>query len=371
MNLRLECAFLAGLLLLPVTAWAGQPFRLQGQLWGGITGGDDPAPGYRQHTELVGYIPTLSLARELPSDNLIDLEWAYRAGWATTGLDTTGSTTTFGRHHRLWARYSSPALEVRLGLQKIAFGPAQILRPLAWFDNIDPEDPTNQTDGVNALRLRFFPTANLALWTWIVISDQWEYYSPGIRLEATLPLGELGLTWYDQRQAGFHSLGQMPVAPLWGHDRRLGLDLRYDGVIGLWTEGFLVLPSESPQNPGRQKFILLGGDYTLSIGNGLYIMMEQLWLPASNDSAAGGQQLAAFLASWSMGMFDQLMVILYRDWDNSRTYSYFRWARLYDHISLNIMLSLNPRRSDYGINILDPNLAGFGTSLNFMVVYNH
>ncbi|MCH8837232.1 MAG: hypothetical protein IIA60_05435 [Candidatus Marinimicrobia bacterium] len=370
MNLR-PCALLAGLLWLPVATWAGQPLRLQGQLWATITGGDDPAPGFRPHAELVGYIPTLSLARELPRGRLIDLEWAYRAGWAATGLDSTGSTTTFGRHHRLWARYSSPALEARFGLQKIAFGPGRILRPLAWFDNIDPEDPTNQTDGVNALRLRFFPSANLALWSWVVISDQWQYYSPGVRLEAALPLGEVGLTWYDQRQSGFHSLGQMPVAPLWGHNRRLALDLRYDGLIGLWTESFLVLPRAAPQNPGRQLFIMLGGDYTFGIGNGLYIMLEQLWLPAADDDPSGGQQLAALLASWPLGSFDQLMVILYHDWDSSRTYSYFRWARVYDRTSFNIMVSRNPRRSDYGNQFLDPNLAGFGTSLNFMLVYNH
>ncbi len=370
MNRRLKCAIIAGLLWLPVTTWAAQPFRLQGQLWGTITGGNDPAEGYRQHTELLGYIPTLSVMKQFANGALIDFEWAHKVGISADG-NPNGEIENFEDLHRLWMRYSSEHLEVRLGLQKIAFGPARILRPLAWFDNIDPEDPTNQTDGVNALRLRFFPGANLALWTWIVISDQWEYYSPGIRLEATLPLGELGLSWYDHRQPGFHSLGQMPVAQLWGHDRRLALDLRYDGLIGLWTESFLVLPSESEQNPGRQKFVLLGGDYTVGIGNGLYIMLEQLWLPAADANSAGGRQLAALLASWSLGLFDQLMVIVYQDWDNSRTYSYFRWARVYDHISLNIMLSLNPRRSDYGNNILDPNLSGFGTSLNFMLVYNH
>ena len=151
----------------------------------------------------------------------------------------------------------------------------------------------------------------------------------------------------------------------------MALDLRYDGLIGLWTESFLVFPDAAPHNPGRQQFIMLGGDYTFGIGHGLYIMLEQMWLPPSDDDPAGGQQLAALLASWPLGAFDQLMVILYQDWDNSRTYSYFRWARVYDHTSINIMLSLNPRRSDFGTNYLDPNLAGFGTSLNFMLVYNH
>ncbi len=351
-------------------AMLGQQVHLKGQLWGGIVAGDDPADGYEQHSELLGYIPTLSVMKQFANGTLLDFEWAHKSGTSADG-NPDGDIEIFEDLHRLWMRYSSEHLEVRLGLQKIAFGPAQILRPLAWFDNIDPEDPTNQTDGVNALRLRFFPSGNLALWTWIVISDQWDYYSPGIRLEATLPLGELGLTWYDQWQAGFHSLGQMPVALLWGHDRRLALDLRYDGLIGLWTESFLVLPVESPHNPDRQAFYMLGGDYTFGIGNGLYIMMEQLWLPATVDNPGAGRQMAALLASWSMGMFNQLMVIVYQDWDSSRTYSYFRWARVYDHISLNIMVSLNPRRSAYENGPLPTTLAGFGSSLNFMIVYNH
>ena len=37
---------------------------------------------------------------------------------------------------------------VRLGLQKIIFGPTQILRPLSWFDSFDIKNPTNETNGV-------------------------------------------------------------------------------------------------------------------------------------------------------------------------------------------------------------------------------
>ena len=50
--------------------------------------------------------------------------------------------------YRLWTRYSSDQFELRLGLQKINFGSASMLRPLMWFDQMDPRDPLHLTDGV-------------------------------------------------------------------------------------------------------------------------------------------------------------------------------------------------------------------------------
>jgi hypothetical protein len=66
-------------------------------------------------------------------------------------------------------------------LQKIAFGPAQVLRSLSWFDTIDLKDPTGQTDGVDAFRLRWFPSNSMALWSWAV-RDKDEFLSWGGRL---------------------------------------------------------------------------------------------------------------------------------------------------------------------------------------------
>lgn len=47
--------------------------------------------------------------------------------------------------YRIWARYTTKKLELRLGLQKIDFGTAVILRPLQWFNEIDPRDPALRT----------------------------------------------------------------------------------------------------------------------------------------------------------------------------------------------------------------------------------
>ena len=89
---------------------------------------------------------------------------------------------TASKNYRMWFRYSSEKLEARLGLQKIAFGPAQILRSLAWFDTIDPKDPTGQTAAVEAFRLRVYPTNSLSVWTW-VINNELDTLAYGGRVE--------------------------------------------------------------------------------------------------------------------------------------------------------------------------------------------
>ena len=39
--------------------------------------------------------------------------------------------------YRIWARYKTARFEARVGLQRINFGSATLLRPLMWFDSVD------------------------------------------------------------------------------------------------------------------------------------------------------------------------------------------------------------------------------------------
>ena len=63
-------------------------------------------------------------------------------------------------------RYSSDQFELRLGLQKINFGSASMLRPLMWFDQMDPRDPLHLTDGVWGLLARYYFLNNANIWLW-------------------------------------------------------------------------------------------------------------------------------------------------------------------------------------------------------------
>ena len=87
----------------------------------------------------VRYLPQFNYNRALPKTRLFDVEASANL-FGTAAFHPFESLYTDGaiKPYRLWARYSSPQFEFRLGLQKINFGAASLLRPLMWFDQIDP-----------------------------------------------------------------------------------------------------------------------------------------------------------------------------------------------------------------------------------------
>jgi len=348
-----------------------QSIILKGQFWGSVMHGDDPPIDRSSFETTLGYIPTLSLARNLSNDRFVDLEWGYRTGRVYVGDYAISSNE---EPYRLWLRYSSDQIEARLGLQKIAFGPAMVLRSLAWFDTIDPKDPTGQTDAVEAFRLRVFPTSSLALWLWSINNDQ-DTLSYGGRAELSTSNGEWGLTYHQDPTELGQNMGQFPIF-FSGSHQRAAVDYRYDGYFGFWFEGAGIF-SDSKQDVELNRFTLftLGADYTIPVGPGLLIMAETMRINSSSTAkdSSTEQTYTALMASLPINMLHQLMFIAQIDWDNSHMYNYLRWGIIYDHFSLNFILSISPKRGDYEIakEDLPKTVAGFGTGLQFMLIYNH
>ena len=347
-----------------------QPFSLKGQFWSNMLHGNDPPAGHSSFVTDLGYIPMLSLSRDLSINRFVDLEWSYRMQYRMYEEDVVFSS----KPYRLWLRYSSDQIEARLGLQKIAFGPTMVLRSLAWFDTIDPKDPTGQTDAVKAFRLRLFPTSSLALWLWSINNDQ-DTLSYGGRAELSTSIGEWGLTYHQDPTELGQNVGQFPIF-ISGSHRRAAVDYRYDGYFGFWFEGTGIL-ADSKQDVELNRFTLftLGADYTIPVGPGLLIMAETMKINGSSTAkySSTEQTYTALMASLPINMLHQLMFIAQIDWDNSHMYNYLRWGITYDHFSLNFILSISPRRGDYNIakEYLPKTVAGFGTGLQFMLIYNH
>ncbi len=187
--------------------------------------------------------------------------------------------------YRTWLRLSTERFEARLGLQKISFGSALLLRPLMWFDRIDPRDPLQLTDGVYGMLARYYFQNNANLWLWGLYGNNdtkgWELKPTqektieyGGRAQSPLWNGEVGVT-YHHRRAGRSSLSA-------SHDTlgenvpedRIGLDGKWDIGIGLWFEA-APIRQEDENPPGEyQRLSTIGADYTFSIGNGLYAATE-------------------------------------------------------------------------------------------------
>ena len=324
-----------------------QSFSTKGQFWvGGLTGNDVPA-GQSAFESTIGYIPTLSLSKNNSELSFIDFEWAYRLDRSYSG---DSLVSNHEKNHRLWVRYSSEKIEARLGLQKIVFGPSQILRTLSWFDTIDLKDPTGQTDGVDAFRIKWFPSNSLSIWSWAIQNEQ-DTLSLGGRAELSSSLGELGFT--------YHS------APSKTPQQRLAFDIRHDGFMGTWCETALITSENS-----YIKMATIGADYTLPVLNGILIMTESMFIKTSEVE---DQSFTAFMGMLPLGMIHSIMFISQFDWKENRSYNYLRWSATYDKFSLNLILSQSPKRSAYNIPIeyLRKTVAGFGTGIQFMFIYNH
>ena len=338
-----------------------QSFSAKGQLWTNAFTSNDIPDDQSSIESTMGYIPTLSLFKELSDNQLVDIEWAYRLDRAYSGDSLAHKNES---HHRYWVRYSSEKLEARLGLQKIVFGPSFVLRSLSWFDTIDLRDPTGQTNGVEAFRLRWFPSNSLSLWSWAINNDQ-DTLSYGSRAEVSNSAGEWGFTYHQDPSRSLQMFGQDNI-PDFGSHNRLAIDYRYDGFIGFWNESALI-------KSNRSDIIMatVGADYTLPIANGILIMAEYMSISNKFDSYESSQSYAAFMASMPLGMVHQLMFISQLDLEENRSYNYLRWSSTYDHYSLNFILSISPKRAEYLPIIMPNTLAGFGTGFQFMFIYNH
>ena len=340
---------------------AASSFSAKGQFWISGLYGTDASIDQSSFESSIGYIPTISVFKGLSNDRLFDVEWAYRVEQYYSG-----DSLLFENYdpHRVWVRYSSQTIEARFGLQKITFGPAQMLRTLSWFDTIDLKDPTGQTDGVDAFRLRWFPSNSMALWSWAV-RDKDEFLSWGGRAEFSTELGEWGLTIHHDPSDSLQLIGQTRAWIDQPHNR-IALDFRYDGFMGLWNESAFILSDET-----EIQMVTVGADYTLPIAGGMLLMAESMYI--SNSQTDTDQLYTAFMSSIPIGMINQLMFITQVDWEEEHAYHYIRWSATYDRFSLNFIVSNSPKRSAYNIPVqeLPKTAAGFGTNLQFMFIYNH
>ena len=327
------------------TIVTGQVLSNKGQLIASITSYDIPNNG-ESFESIIGYIPTFSLSKNISDKTLLDAEWAYRFERYYSGDSLHNN---YDNNHRFWIRYSNEKLEARLGLQKIVYGPTQILRSLSWFDTYDLKNPTGQTDGVESFRLRWFPSNNISIWSWIV-NNELDTLSFGARAEVSSSVGEWGFT-YHQDPSDSLQAGQLYI-PNVGSQNRIAIDYRYDGFIGFWNESVMISSEKLNIN-----MITIGADYTLPVFNGILLMTETLYISAKPNLPTLPSTITAFMTSMPIGMFYNVMLISSLDWNKNNSYNYLRFSSTFDSFSFNCMASINSNE--------------VGNSLQFMIIYNH
>ena len=340
-----------------------QNLHLKGQLLASSITSNEVPDNWQAYESIFSYIPTLSFKIKNTTNELIDFEWAYKLNKYYVGDSLHDNDEN---NHRLWVRYSNDKIEARFGLQKIIFGPTQILRPLSWFDTFDIKDPSGQTDGVEAFKLQYFSSNMIGLSSW-VINNKVDTLTYGGRGEITTALGDFGFTYLKDPSRSKRSIGQIG-APIADSHKRIAFDYRYDGFIGFWNESVIIKSTKSNIN-----LISIGADYTLPFLNGVYVMIEAMHIQNEINNLKSNQNFSVYMASMPIGMIHQATYISQREWEENKTYQYLRWSSTYDSYSLNIIIYMNPKRNEYNmpLNSLPKTLSGFGTGIQFMFIYNH
>jgi hypothetical protein len=376
----LRLIFVVSAAVLMTRTAAAQSVSVQGQAstWFTLNDADPSTPGVG-----VRYVPALSLERQLTESRLVDGEISLNAygygespGWHD--LDTTGRL----KPYRVWARFKTSRFEARGGLQKINFGSALLLRPLRWFDSVDPRDPLQITEGVYALLVREYLPRNYTVWAWGLYGNDHlkglelsptrertpEY---GGRFQAPLSRGEIAFTTHHRRADLSRGLaavgaGEDPIA----RESRYGFDGKWDVGVGIWFEGAAIRQTRPALPSADSGALTLGADYTFGLGNGLHVLGEYFVQETSEERST---RFSALSLSYPLGLLDSLSAILYVDTTRADIYRFVNWQRTYDSWQFYVMAFWNPRQlaivSQAATSVGRNPLSGKG--IQIMAVFNH
>jgi hypothetical protein len=328
------------------------------------------------------YIPQFNYSHLLKNYNKLDFEASLNL-YGNAGLDPFDSVVFSGalKPYRLWARYSTNQLEIRAGLQKINFGSASLLRPLMWFDKIDPRDPLKLTDGVWGVLGRYYFMNNANIWLWGLAGNKnpkgWEIFSTsknipefGGRLQLPVPHGETGFS-YHHRVA---DISVLPGTDLVGvsPENRFGIDAKFDMVVGWWIEASWSSYNKMSGDFSNQEILNIGLDYTIGIGNGLTVIYEQLLAAYDSNAFEFTNPTTFSLLSFNypVGLFDSASAIIYYDWKNKKAFNFLTWQRQFNKLSLYFIGYVNPQEYDIPAQITG-NIIYAGSGVQIMLVFNH
>jgi hypothetical protein len=380
-RLLVRIAVLGPALAICALAAAGTDYSFRGQLSFWLAGHDRPisegAAGLR-------YIPSFSLRQDLGKGSALDAEVSLNTYVSAQGPTFASAAGSAGfKPYRVWARFSTARFEARLGLQKINFGSALLLRPLMWFDRIDPNDPLQLTDGVYGLLLKYTFSGDANIWLWGLAGNDetkgWEAVpthrgSPefGGRVQLPLGPGEAAFSYHHRRMDSARSPFDLPegeaaIVP----EDRIALDGKWDLGVGLWFEAVWTRQAWTAAPWKDQRALNLGADFTFGLGRGLHVMAEHLAVDfgAKIEGQSARRSLTAFTADYPLSILDRLRAVVFRDWTSGDWYRIVTWQRTYDRWSLYAIGFWNPE--SYRIpsaGRMSDLFAGRGFQI--MIVYN-
>ncbi|MFH0760142.1 MAG: hypothetical protein V2A67_01410 [Bacteroidota bacterium] len=331
------------------------------------------------------YIPKLEAGFTFKNGVKIDGEASLNGSMQSSWV--SNDTLTFDgrlKPYRIWARFAGERYELRAGLQKINFGSAVMLRPLMWFDQMDPRDPLQLTDGVYALLGRYFFQNNANIWLWGIWPGKnpkgWEMmasdrYRPefGGRVQVPAGPGEIALSTHYRFIGTDQTNGTLPVTqeePV--PEFRIGLDGKWDIGPGIWFEGTYTYSDSISGDIKHQRMLTLGVDYTFGIGNGLTCMAEQFIYSMGSAmwESSKSMNFTATSLTYPINLTHSLSAMVFYNWEDNDWYRFINWGISLTNISFYLIAFWNPDRFDLYQNTGNSNLMG-GKGIQVMFVWTH
>lgn len=292
------------------------------------------------------WVPELSFGMDLGKKYSMQAEYSADARLTASWPDDESRLDHKLEHYRWWLGLNRKNTQLRAGLQRLSFGTAQILRPLQWFDRIDPLDANQSTKGFHALLGRHYFANNANIWLWGIYADgdpkgielipsHTSSIEAGGRLQYPIPRGEIGLTLH-RRNAHPEGSIEHPM------ETRVGLDARLDNVIGLWTEGmYSRMQSYDAMDETHILSATLGMDYTIGIGNGIYLLAESnlsYLEQAEHFKARNPHFVSALMLTYPLGLLDNFTLLNYYNHQDGKSLHALLFRRAYDYLSIELGL---------------------------------
>jgi hypothetical protein len=367
------------MMILPMGIFAQEKLGFKGQLSGVSSFSPDNDLDWFAG---VRYIPELSYKIPIDNAQFIDFEASANiSGSVLFHPFDTSETNGDIDPYRVWVRYSRNQFELRLGLQKIDFGVATLLRPLQWFNQIDPRDPLQLTNGVYGALGRYYFLNNANIWLWTLIGNEKtrgfdaletdkkipEY---GGRIQYPVPKGEIAFSYHHRtaNSIGLEGIPQYKEIP----ENKFGIDGKWDVTVGLWFEATYSRKAKDIGQLTNQTLLNIGSDYTFGIGNGLNVVAEHL-ISSFDENAFtfnNVENTTAISTNYPLNFSDNISVMYYYNWDSQNSTVFINYEHQFKKLSGYFMLYYNPEVQQ-GIqeNEYQTNFSGPGIRL--MLVYNH
>ncbi len=254
-----------------------------------------------------------------------------------------------------------------------------------WFDKIDPRYPLQLTAGVRCLRANKDFNNNSNLWLWgLLWNDElkgWDFLPTkknniefGGRYQFPVWRGEVGLSGHNRITSRYDLPSNIDIStmPKAIPEMRAAIDGFFDIGIGLWFESTVIHADYGEALANWQSFLTIGGDYTFGIGNGLTITAEHFAVSADDKpySDKNDMQLSGLMATYPIGLFDNISSMIFYNWDAELAYYYISWQRTYDDwtINLNTFFSSNAA-VPFSLNQSISDFSSRGMQL--MLIFNH